>query len=462
MQNIKTLSIGENKGAPRVWLQGRFPALAGFTPGARFRVEVIRDRECVALRLDDQGQRRVCSKTSGERQIPVIDLNSVEALGVFEGLSHVRAVADGNVIYLLPLASETRVKERISRLRAKLDANEPLAVGSLSHGGGVLSLAIHEGMKAGGVETCLAFANDVSDSLLEHAAGANPAWTDETISVAMPMQELAFDQWVMNRLGTVDCLEIGMPCEASSLAGRAKNGNVCPEAHERVGHLAAAFLSIVARVNPSVLVLECVVPYMHSASAFIIRRQLIELGYDVQEAVFSGGEWGTLEQRERFCLVGVTRGLSFDLTSVKPGLRPVPTLGAILDDVPSDSPAYREVGYLKAKEVKDKAAGKGFSVPYLTPEANHVPTLRKGYNKGGSCDARLLHPTNPALSRLLSPREHAACKEIPACLIHGLPNTTAHELLGQSILFAPFRALGAALGRALGALSAPAGLAAVA
>lgn len=449
MQNIKTVSIGENKGAPRVWLQGRFPELAGFTPGARFRLEVIRDRDCVALRLDDQGQRRVCSKTSGERQIPVIDLNSTEALGIFEGLAHVRAVADGNVIYLLPLASETRIKERVERLRAKLDANEPLDVGSLSHGGGVLSLAIHEGMKAGGIATRLAFANDVNDGLLEHAAGANPAWTDETVSVAMPMQELAFDQWAIDRLGTVDCLEIGMPCEASSLAGRAKNGNVCPESHEHVGHLAAAFLAIVARVNPSLIILECVLPYKQSASAWIIRRQLADLGYDVQETVFSGEPWGVLEHRERFCLVGVTRGVSFDLASVQPGLRPVPTLGAILDDTPSDSPAYREVGYLKTKEVKDKAAGKGFAVPYLTPEANHVPTLRKGYNKGGSCDARLLHPTNPALSRLLSPREHAACKEIPPCLIKGLPNTAAHELLGQSILFAPFRALGAALGRAL-------------
>lgn len=116
MQNIKTVSIGENKGAPRVWLQGRFPAQAGFTPGARFRVEVIRERDCVALRLDAEGKRHVCAKKTGDREIPVIDLNSTEALGIFEGLSQVRAVADGDVIYLLPLASDSRVKERVARL----------------------------------------------------------------------------------------------------------------------------------------------------------------------------------------------------------------------------------------------------------------------------------------------------------------------------------------------------------
>ena len=115
MQNVKTLSIGENKGAPRVWLEGRFPELAGFEPGARFRLEVVRDRDCVALRLDAEGERRVSSKTRGERTIPVIDLNSKEALGLFEGLASVRAIADGNVIYLLPLASEARTKERLDR-----------------------------------------------------------------------------------------------------------------------------------------------------------------------------------------------------------------------------------------------------------------------------------------------------------------------------------------------------------
>lgn len=456
MQNIKTLSIGENKGAPRVWLEGRFPALAGFEPGARFRVEVIRDRDCVALRLDDSGERRVSSKARGERTIPVVDLNSKEALSIFDGLTRVRAVADGGVIYLLPVASDARVAERVARLRAKLAADEPLTVGSLSHGGGVLSLAIHEGMKAGGINTRLGFACDIRDEMLEQASEANPAWTADTVAVSMPMQELAFDQWAMNRLGTVDCLEIGMPCEASSLAGRAKNGNVCPEAHEHVGHLVAAFLAIVARVNPAVLILECVVPYMHSASAWIIRRQLAEMGYSVEETVFSGEEWGALEHRDRFCLVAVTRGLSFDLASLRPGLRPVPTLGAILDPVPADSPVWREVGYLKAKEERDKAAGKGFAVPYVTPEATHVPVLRRGYFKGGSCDCRVLHPTNPALSRLLTALEHSKIKGIPACVIKGLSQSMAHQLLGQSILFAPFKALGEALGRMFRQMAAPA------
>ena len=453
MQNVKTLSIGENKGAPRVWLEGRFPELAGFEPGARFRLEVVRDRDCVALRLDAEGERRVSSKTRGERTIPVIDLNSKDALGIFEGLASVRAIADGNVIYLLPLASEVRVKERLARLRAKMANNEPLAIGSLSHGGGVLSLAVHEGMQAGGVETRLAFANDIRDDLLEHASAVNQAWTATTKALAMPMQELAFDQWTLGQLGTVELVEAGIPCEASSTAGRAKNGNVCAEAHEQVGHLVAAFLAVVARVNPVAVIVENVVPYQQTASAFILRHQLRDLGYTVQECVFEGAEWGTLEHRDRMCMVATTRGMDFDLASVRPGLRPVQTLGAILDPVPDDSPAYKEVAYLKQKQERDAAAGKGFTVPYLTPDATHIQTLRKGYFKGGSCDLRLLHPTNPNLSRLLTTTEHAKAKCIPPELVKGLSQTAGHELLGQSILFPPFKALGAALARSFAELA---------
>lgn len=453
MKNVKTLSIGANRGAPRIWLEGRFPELAGFLPGSRFRIEIIRDRDCLALRLDDVGTRVVSAKTRGERSVPVIDLNSKEALSVFEGLSQVRAVSEGDVIYLLPLASEARTKERISRLRSKLAAGEPLAVGSVSHGGGVLSMALHEGMESGGIETRLAFANDIRDDLLEHASAANPAWDARTVSLSMPMQELAFDHWTMSKLEPVEILEAGIPCEGASKAGRSKNGNVCVESHERVGHLVAAFLAIVARSNPSVVILENVVPYRESASSWIIRNQLRDLGYDVQETVFEGDRWGALEHRERMCLVAVTHGIGFDLSAVSPGNVRERTLGEILDPVPDDSPTYREVGYLKSKEEKDRAAGKGFSVPYLTRDAKSVPTLRKGYHKGGSCDARVLHPTLPHLSRLLTTSEHARAKGIPERLVDGLTQTAGHELLGQSVLFEPFKALGTAL--ALSIRSAP-------
>ena len=69
------------------------------------------------------------------------------------------------------------------------------------------------------------------------------------------------------------------------------------------------------------------------------------------------------------------------------------------------------------------------------------------------CDARLLHPTNPHLSRLLTVPEHARAKQIPLELVRDLTQTAGHQLLGQSILFPPFKALGAALARSLAELA---------
>jgi DNA (cytosine-5)-methyltransferase 1 len=76
-----------------------------------------------------------------------------------------------------------------------------------------------------------------------------------------------------------------------------------------------------------------------------------------------------------------------------------------------------------------------------------VPTIRKGYNKGGSTDPYVRHPTNPALMRKLTPAEHARIKGVPSLLIEGLAATTAHEVLGQGVAFEPFRALFRALAK---------------
>jgi DNA (cytosine-5)-methyltransferase 1 len=61
----------------------------------------------------------------------------------------------------------------------------------------------------------------------------------------------------------------------------------------------------------------------------------------------------------------------------------------------------------------------------------------------------LQHPTNPDLLRQFTPVEHARLKGIPEHLINGLGLTIAHELLGQSICYEPFRAVGRCIGKYL-------------
>jgi len=61
--------------------------------------------------------------------------------------------------------------------------------------------------------------------------------------------------------------------------------------------------------------------------------------------------------------------------------------------------------------------------------------------KGGSTDPLLAHPEREGVYRLFTANEHARIKEIPEHLIEGMSQSKAHQLLGQSVLFTPVKAL---------------------
>lgn len=451
--------IGRKRNNPYLYLDGLQAIRAGFAPGDRFDVSI--DGERLVLSANKDGSRAVSRKMRGDREYPVIDINSRELLAMFEGMDAVRVVVKDDKVFILPLASESKKKERLARLRRKLDEGEPMNVGSLSHGGGVLSHAIHAGLRAAGIEARLSFANEIREDLIEQAAIHNDAWTDSTQVMNLPMQELAQDEWLLRQLPKLEVLEMGLPCSGASRAGKSKRGLEMMEDHPDVGHLVVGALVILDRTQPAYVLLENVPEYAQSASAQILRHQLRDMGYSTCEAILSGKDFGSMENRVRWCLVAHTKGTTFSFDDIKPTVTVVRMLGEILDEVPPDDPSWREVSYLKDKQERDKAAGKGFGMQFVTPESTSIPTIRKGYAKGGSTDPRLVHPDDPALSRLLTPAEHARAKGVPAQLVEGLSATIAHQELGQGIVYDPFLAVGRRIGENIGRLASnakPAGV----
>lgn len=435
--------IGQNRGIPRVWLEGRQTAQAGFTPGQGY--DVITEPGRIILRLAKGGERVVSQKTKGERILPVIDLRSKELLSRFDGCDAVRVVFGDREIIILPMASEVARCERRERLAKKLSTGT-LTTGSVCHGGGIMSHAVHSGLKAAGVNSELAFAIELREELLQHAAEANSAWTNKTLAVAAPLQEAAFDTSL--DLGLVEILEMGLPCSAASKAGRSKHGTKRPEQHADVGFLIAPALALIARVNPSVIVFENVPQYADSASADILRGQLKAWGYQLNETTLNGQDFGSLEHRARWCLVAVSDGIPFDFAAL---VKTAETrqLGELLDPIGEDDARWSQMAGLKAKEARDLAAGKWFRMQTVTAASTKVPTLTKGYAKNRSTDPKLAHPTKPGLLRLLTAAEHARVKRIPDQLIAGLPQTVAHEVLGQSVIWSAFQAVAMTLGLAL-------------
>jgi DNA (cytosine-5)-methyltransferase 1 len=451
MKDVWIKKIGENKGRPRIYLDGLQAVRAGFAPGERFEVIVDEDGRRVILQKNRDGTRRVSMKERGGKQYPVIDINSSELLGLFEGMDVVRMVVGTDSVYILPLASEVKKKERLARLTTKLRAGEPLAVGSLAHGGGILAHAVHQGLQAAGVDCHLAFANEIREDLLAHAAEHNDAWGGGgTAAVNLPMQEAVQDDWLMSRLPLLEVLEVGQPCSGASKAGRAKRGGGHAENHPEVGHLIFSTLVIIARTQPAAVLLECVPGYACSASADILRNQLRDAGYKVHEAILQGRDFGSLENRIRWCCVGVTQGVEFSFERLVPAVREVRTVADILDpSIGPDDELWRTVDYLKSKRERDEAKGSRFHMQFVQPTDSQVPVLRKAYYKGGSTDPRLVHPTDPERSRLFTHGEVARIKGVDETLVQGLSRTQAIEVLGQGIVYEPFRAAAQRIGEAL-------------
>lgn len=439
-------AIGLNKGAPRVWLQGVQLAKAGFEPGCRYVVTVL-DGE-IRLELSSSGSRLVSRKRRGERELPVIDLNSREILALFEGMDAVRVVMDVGEVRVMPLASEVRRRRRIATAWKTLSEGDALSMGSISHGGGILSHAIHSGLFREGIDARLRFANEIRDELLEHARQANDAWEPDTVSLSAPLQELVFDPRLMRSLPNVDILEAGLPCSGASVSGRAKRKLALPEDHPEVGHLVAPFIAAIAILNPLVVVLENVPQYENTASAAILRNMLRDMGYEVREYSLNGQDYGAIEDRTRYCLIGLTRGIQWSEQPMVQKAAP-PALSSVLEPFDTNDPRWSNMAGLKAKEVRDTEAGKGFKMQTYEASANRVGTITKGYAKVRSTDPKLRHPSNPDLLRQFTPVEHARMKQIPPRLVEGLSETVAHEVLGQSIIYKPFEEVGAMLARTL-------------
>lgn len=447
MKHYLVASIGEHRGSPRLWLQGANLAHAGFKPGMRF--DVVMEVGKLRMVLSESGERIVSRKCRGETEHPVIDINSREVLDAFLGHASVRVVILVTGIHVLPLASEKRRQDRLHRAWETLQEGEPLAMGSLSHGGGILSHAIHAGLYREGLDSRLQFANEIRGELLDHAREANDAWEPETVALAAPLQELAFDRWAMSQLPGVDILEAGLPCSGASVSGRAKRKLAMAEEHPEVGHLVAPFLVFVAQVNPLVIVLENVIQYQSSASAAIMRTMLRDMGYDVHELVLKGREFGAIEDRDRFCLVAITRGIELDVSALEVPMIEPKLLGSVLERVPHDDPRWSAMAGLKAKQERDMEAGKGFKMQVFDASSHRIGTITKGYAKVRSTDPKIRHPDNPDLLRQITPIEHARVKQIPERLIAGLSDTVAHEVLGQSVVYEPFVALGGLIAKSL-------------
>lgn len=454
MTTIITCTIGESKGVARLWLEGRSLIHAGISIGTKYLVraqEALGRLELVPVK--EVSGPYTCTVSKRERYgvvSPLLEVRTELLSKMFEGLKRVRvAIREGRIV-VTPLQIDIKVRERVLRLKQKLANRAKLATASLFHGGGVMDKAIHAGLMAMGVASFIQVGVEMEQTYLDASLRNNPElWSSESIAICSDIRDVG----LRDNPPMVELLVGGVPCTGASTAGRAKNKLARAEDHSTAGSLFYDYLKMVEILNPAVVVLENVKQYADTASMTVIRSVLSSLGYTLFEVVLNGTDFGALEARSRLIMVAITRGLEngFDFNNlVSTSTKPL-NLGKVLEDIPLDSERWKSYDYLAAKEVRDIAAGKGFKRQIVTPESESVGTIGRGFAKARSTEPFLAHPTDPNLSRLFTPVEHARIKTAPTSLIEGLSDTTAHEVLGQGVIFKKLEVVGQLLGHTLNA-----------
>lgn len=445
MATIINTKLGEHRGKKRVWLEGAKLSREGYNPGTKYSIETRSNQ--VLLHASKQGCFTVSRRKRNGVVSPIIDLKADELAEIFDGIDMLRVAIKNGKIIISAHHQHIRTKERVDRLIKKLDSGETLSICSLFHGGGVLDKAFHQGLKSAGIRSKIAVAVELEGRYLDSSLTNNPElWDADSIAIESPIQSVDLGC----NSPQVDVVIGGIPCTGASKAGRSKNKLEFAESHDEAGAMFFNFLQFVKQLNPSIVVIENVPEYQNTASMVVIRSALSSLGYSIQERILDGNEFGALEKRKRLCAVALSDRLTgFDLGSIIPVRTKEVCLGDILEDIPQDSQRWKSFGYLADKELRDKAAGKGFARQLLTGNDTFCGVLGRHYAKCRSTEPFITNEAQPELSRILTPLEHCRVKAIPQEVIRGLSDTIAHQVLGQSVIFPAFEAVGKALGASL-------------
>ncbi|OLF82026.1 hypothetical protein AWH63_10835 [Marinobacter sp. C18] len=451
MTVILAPTVKINRGKPRIWLEGQRLARGAFVAGVTYNV-TFKNGE-VTLKACKDGKRKVSSYLNK----PIIDLNNKEVGEWFPIGTKLRAVVRKGRIVIRRLASAYKALKRDRDLIRKLQSGEPLDVVSMFHGGGLMSRSIHDGLAMAGIKSRVMLAAEIDGRYMDASLRANADLFDgNSVLVNAPVQDVEFD-----KVPTCSLMEIGLPCTGMSKAGRSKRKLSSAEAHPDAGALFFTALEWMKKFQPAAAIIECTTELLTSPSLSVIRSVLLNWHYDLFETSLNGCEMGALENRNRAVIVAMSHDLAesgaFDLGDIKPLRIKEAKLSDVLETKADNDDCWEIKTYLEDKEAEDIAAGKGFRRQLYDGSEDHINTVTRSYAKIRSTDPHIRN-TNPEMARytrLLTPAEHAAVKAAPKGWIEAcaVADSVAHEILGQSVVYPMFLAVGAAIGHNLKTLA---------
>lgn len=415
MQSLRStaLGLGENRGSPRVYMQGRWLAAAGFEPGSRYGVSYSAGR--VVLDLAESGPLRVSSK--GQQRTPVVDLSN-EELG--------RTLATGQVqVTTYPRRIEITAAHSVILVTTRRFA---YTEGSLFSGGGLLTEA------AKGLGFNPRFAVELSPQYADVYERNHPSAVMFNCSV----EEVAWDR--LQAFGPLGLLTMGVPCEPFSVIRRLDKGgqekrdkSLPPEAHD-LGDMVFWALRAVEATNPYAVVVENVPGFLNAGSGFILQNTLRRLGYHVDARVIDPLEYGELTGRKRAVVVASAAPVRWPETTVSRR-----TLGEILEAEPHAWWDRQSKPWPFNHWDAQTAKGNGFAAQQVSAASTKVGTIKKRYFAGQGDNPVVAHPTLPDTFRWFTLPEVMRLHGLSEDYYLGDSKTLAGEVIGQGVVVSTMR-----------------------
>lgn len=432
MQEIINTRVMETKKGGRVWLHGAKLDRLNWSKGEKYSREII-DDNTVVLTLDELGDKKVSGK-NGDGLIDMCGQWVNEIFGKDELITATIQVGKIRV--------ERHYEAMKQREREERALNSPrLKEGSLCYGIGVSAHAVNKGLKESGIDTDISLIMEREPKYLHLAEKNNPTMKDCLLTVYGNIEECNPDI-----LPNLDIMKISLPCTGHSNLGKAKNGNKYAEQHKSDATAVIGAIRVIGKTNPSVIISENVVQAKDSATYILFKEELKRTGYEIFEIILDESHSDALETRKRYWFVAMSKNIAkgFSLDSIEKYIpeRKYNKIGDLLECTGHD---FFSTQTFREREKKNKESGRSFKCNFVSDDSTFVGVIPRFYAKR--------QVSNPHYKlkdlefvRLFSPVEHARIKGIPEELIKDAVKTTAHEGLGQSILYAHAYILARAVG----------------
>lgn len=421
------VSVTKQRNERRIWLQGLRLTQAGFDKGERYRVDYDMDTHTIQLVKDPHGNRLVSGRKKMDGYDPIIDLCNAEITQITQGVTRVRVDLTHGQITITTHHFESKKAEREDRLKTHLQQGF-ITKGDLCVGIGMAAGALKQGFDEQGLKTRLEWVVDRERRYLQVACDNNLAISQDTVLFEATLEELE-----PSLLRPVDLVQVSLPCTGHSIAGKSKNKIKMAEQHSTDATAIFGLMRTIECCNPSIIVSENVREAQNSATYILLKGMLEQMGYKIHEIVLDNKKSGSFECRVRYWFVAVSDTITqIDLNNIPAFTRRYQQLSDLLESISDDDPMWSDNTYLKDKQERDKAAGKGFANRQLvTGKDTVIGAVGKGYAKRRSTEPFIIR--GDGKERLLTPVEHARVKSAPEKLVENIPMTLAHEGLGQGI-----------------------------